>query len=369
METIHRLQYLRALAAMLVVLSHGLIKIDRICEIQGWAQPGWRIDGTFGVDIFFVISGFLMCTTAAGEFGAAGASARFMMRRLIRIVPLYWLFIATEVALQAIRPDAAGAGFGLPEVLLSLTFVPYDLQDGIFRPVVGLGWSLDYEMLFYAIFACGLVFRRDLGIAMIGLALVGLVGVGEAAQPANSAAAAWTSPILIEFLLGVALGRLYLLARERNWSLPLPWPFAVSIALVIVELAMFPGRDVESLGWRPHHWGWAALIVAINAFSAPDRAFEASFAGRVLKALGDSSYSLYLSHVLVLTVTARIWITLGFGPDWLPVYFALAVLATLPAAWLLYRWLERPMIRALTARLLRRETAAPPPTGQIRPAA
>ncbi|HMO28203.1 acyltransferase [Enterovirga sp.] len=351
METLHRLQYLRGLAAFLVVLSHALIKLDRICEIQGWPPLGLRIDGTFGVDIFFVISGFLMSTTAAREFGAGGAPSRFLLRRVIRIVPLYWLFVAIEVALRIIRPEAAGARFGAGDVLLSLAFIPYGLDGGIFRPVVGLGWSLDYEMFFYVIFAAGLVLRRDAGLALICAGLLGLVLVGGAAQPANTAAVAWTAPLLLEFMFGMLLGRLSLAMRERGWFLPVRWPFLLAIGLVILETTFFPGSDLEALGWRPLHWLLAALIVALAALTAPDRNFESSAPGRLLKGVGDSSYSLYLFHALVLTVTARLWMTLGLGRDWLPVYFVLAVLATLPAAWLLYLYVERPVTRALTVRL------------------
>ncbi|TDR94467.1 acyltransferase family protein [Enterovirga rhinocerotis] len=367
MGTIHRLQYLRGLAAMLVVLSHGLIKVDRICEIQGWPQPGLRIDGTFGVDIFFVISGFLMCVTASGEFGQPGATGRFMLRRVIRIVPLYWLFIAIEVLLRVIKPDAAGTPFGATEVLLSMLFIPYGLQDGMFRPVVGLGWSLNYEMFFYSLFALGLVLRRDLGLLVIGLGMIGLVGLGHATQPEGTIAVAWTAPLLLEFLLGVGLGRLYLAARQRGRLLPIPYPFVIAIGLAVIEMTFFPGTDSEALGWRPLHWGVAGLIVAVNVFAIPDRRFEQTRLALFLKAVGDSSYSLYLGHGLVLTITARIWITLGFGREWLPAYFVLAVLSTIPAAWLLYRWIERPVTAALSAWLVGRPPRTMRPNEAVPP--
>lgn len=350
MDTLHRLQYLRALAAVTVVLSHGLIKLDRICEINGWPPLGLSIDGTFGVDVFFVISGFLMCTTAAGEFGAPGATGRFLLRRILRIVPLYWLFILVEVALRLARPEAAGGPIGPTEIVLSLAFIPYGMESGIFRPVVGLGWSLDYEMLFYAIFAAGLLLRRDLGLVVIALALALLVGLGVVLRPSGTIAAAWTAPILLEFGLGMVLGRLYLEARRRGLSLAIPAPFAIAVAIVVVENLVLPASDLDALGWRPLHWALASLIVAVNAFARPDRAAEASPAGRLLRALGDSSYSLYLSHPVILTVTARIWITLGFGPASLPAYYVLAVLACLFGGWLVHLRVEKPMLSRLMGR-------------------
>ena len=350
METLQRLQYLRGLAALVVVLSHGLIKLDRICEMKGWPALGLSLDGTFGVDVFFVISGFLMCTTASGEFGKAGAVGRFLLRRIIRIVPLYWLFILIEVALRIAKPDAAGQQFGPTEVLLSLAFIPYGLQDGIFRPVVGLGWSLDYEMFFYAIFALGLLVRRDLGLVLIALGLGLLVLAGQVARPSGTIAVAWSAPILLEFLLGVGIGRLYLVARERGWSLPLRWPFLITVLIVVLENRFIPADDSEALGWRPLHWGLAALVVAINALAPPDRAAEVTPIARVLRMIGDSSYSLYLSHPVVLTVTARLWVMLGFGRETLPVYFVLAVLATLVVGWGVHRWIEKPFLALLMGR-------------------
>ena len=350
MDTLHRLQYLRALAALTVVVSHALMKLYRICEIQGWPAIGLKVDGTFGVDVFFVISGFLMCTTAAGEFGREGATGRFLLRRIVRIVPLYWLFILVEVALRIAKPDAAGQHFGPTEVALSLAFIPYGLQDGIFRPVVGLGWSLDYEMFFYAIFAAGMLLRRDAGLILVSLALALLVLVGQVTQPSGTIAVAWTAPLLLEFGLGVGLGRLYLFARERGWALQLQWPFLAAILIVVAENVFAPASDLEALGWRPLHWGLATLIVALNALAAPDRAGETSAAGRLLRVLGDASYSIYLSHPVILTATARIWMALGLGRNWLPLYFVLALLACAFGGWLVHRFVEKPLLARMMGR-------------------
>jgi exopolysaccharide production protein ExoZ len=349
-ETIQRLQYLRGLAALVVVLSHGLIKLDRICELQGWPAIGLSIDGTFGVDIFFVISGFLMCVTASGEFGKEGAPTRFLLRRVVRIVPLYWLFILVEVALRVAKPEAGGPAFGPAEIALSLAFIPYGLQDGIFRPVVGLGWSLDYEMFFYVLFAAGLLLRRDRGLILVGAALAGLVVAGQVLRPTGTIAVAWSAPVLLEFGIGVVLGRAYLLMRERGLPLRLPWPFLLTIAIVAAENALFPANDHEALGWRPLHWALAALIVGLNAFAAPDRAAERAPTGRFLRALGDSSYSLYLCHPVVLTVTARVWMTAGFGRALLPLYYVLAVAACIAAGWAIHRLVEKPLLARLMGR-------------------
>jgi peptidoglycan/LPS O-acetylase OafA/YrhL len=350
LDTLHRLQYLRALAALTVVVSHALMKLDRICEIQGWPALGLKVDGTFGVDVFFVISGFLMCTTAAGEFGREGAPGRFLLRRIVRIVPLYWLFVLVEVALRIAKPDAAGQHFGPTEVALSLAFIPYGLQDGIFRPVVGLGWSLDYEMFFYAIFAVGLLLRRDAGLIFVSLALALLVLVGKVLQPSGTIAVAWTAPLLLEFGLGVGLGRLYLFALERGWTLPLPWPFLAAILIVVAENVFAPVNDLEALGWRPLHWGLATLIVALNALATPDHAGENSAAGRLLRVLGDASYSLYLSHPVILTVTARVWMALGPGRDWLALYFVLALVACALGGWLVHCFVEKPLLARMMGR-------------------
>ena len=165
----HFLQALRAIAAWLVVADHALIDVNH-GELQNPATSvAWAI-GNVGVYIFFVISGFIMVHISWDDFGRRGAAPNFLRRRIIRIVPLYWL--ATIAALVFHRVSAThGAHAGWSELVRSLLFIPYRDEDVGWAPILRQGWTLNYEMMFYAIFTVALSFRRQIALPAIGGAL------------------------------------------------------------------------------------------------------------------------------------------------------------------------------------------------------
>src|SRR5262249_39672775 len=139
--TLDSLQALRAVAALSVVLYH----IDFIGR------------GAFGVDIFFVLSGFIICHVTAAD------RQHFLLKRLIRIVPLYWARTLVVCALALAAPrllqTTSDSWMGL---LKSLFFIPYEKESGRVYPVLFLGWTLNYEMFFYVVFSIALALRPAL---------------------------------------------------------------------------------------------------------------------------------------------------------------------------------------------------------------
>ncbi len=135
---------------------------------------GW---GGAGVYMFFVISGFIMVHISWENFGKRGASADFLGRRIIRIVPLYWL--ATLAALASHKVWAThGTHAGWMDLAYSLAFIPYFSGEDGWYPILPGGWTLNYEMMFYAVFALGLTLPRKLALPTVGTALVALIFVG-----------------------------------------------------------------------------------------------------------------------------------------------------------------------------------------------
>ena len=283
-------QYLRALAALAVTVSH--ILGDIVYHGGPNLFPAYYV-GAAGVDLFFVISGFVMVYTARDRFGVPGSAADFLRRRLARIVPLYWLATAAYCAVQigqgkwaVVRPELVAS---------SLVFWPYADAEGLHLPVYSIGWTLEFEMMFYAAFAGGLPFRR-LGLPLVVVGLLALVTLGSAVtlpQPLRF----WAEPVLIDFLLGIGLG----LAHLGGWRLPRAW--AVLACLLAVTLVVGGTRagfnavpNVPERFPRWIAWGIPAALL---------------FAGTVLRAgppgrprpwllrLGAASYALYLVHPLV----------------------------------------------------------------------
>ncbi len=156
MGQIASIQILRALAALMVVFSHVQADSFDTANRAGQHFAGFHmLPLNAGVDLFFVISGFIMVYASRRLFGTPRAGAQFMARRIARIVPLYWL--ATSLALILLGYEAArgkGAFPGVWEILASFGFIPFARpQDGLVQPVTGVGWTLNYEMFFYAVFA------------------------------------------------------------------------------------------------------------------------------------------------------------------------------------------------------------------------
>ena len=162
---------LRAAAALAVMIAHAhqsalLIGI-------GDYVPDFPM-GAAGVDLFFVISGFVMVVASADLFGQRGAPPYFFLRRLARIVPLYWLITGIFVFILFAGRHHSSSWLSASEVVTSLLFIPHSLPNGAVVPVYGLGWTLNYEMMFYVVFSAVLFLRPRIAIPMLSLAMLWL---------------------------------------------------------------------------------------------------------------------------------------------------------------------------------------------------
>ncbi len=217
MQQIGAIQSLRAIAALMVVIHHLAHELGKLPGAEAVAA-GLRAAAPWmaGVDIFFVISGFIMVHASASLFGRPGAASLFLKRRLIRIVPLYWLMTIVVAAIAFAAPAMVTDGApGLEAILASLLFWPHARPDGSVQPVLSLGWTLNYEMLFYALFAAALALGR--GARATVLVTTGLLALLLAAG-ALAGALPWTfwgRPIVLEFALGMGVG----LMRAAGWTL------------------------------------------------------------------------------------------------------------------------------------------------------
>ena len=283
-KTLQSLQAIRAISAWLVIIDHTLLELSHNKVEDRLTHIAWSL-GSAGVYAFFVISGFIMVHISWDGFGQNVSTASFIKRRFLRIAPLYW--IATLAALAYHQVSAThGAHDGWREVALSLAFIPYAGSGSEWSPILPQGWTLSYEMMFYAIFAIGLSFRRTVALPAIVLSLCLLVAFGP--QTESSTITFLSSPIVLWFVLGIGLATC---------------------------------------------WEWLELN---------EPAWLASSAVS-LKRFGDASYSTYLFHSFALTMLLRAWllarIPLSF---WLvPVSLVVATVTGLFA----HRFIEKPILR------------------------
>ena len=256
-------QYLRALASIAVVAFH-----------TGRAT----ILGQAGVDVFFVISGFIMWMVTIKPTG----SAQFLWHRVVRVVPLYW--IATLI-MASIRRSSASDAVG------SLLFWPHRDESGQVWPVLVQGWTLNFEMFFYLVFAVILMIPRRFQLLSLTLVLCGLSAIGIAWQPYGAALHTYTSPLFLEFLAGVWLSEI---VRQGKFV-----SFSVAVAMLIAGLIGFAIslREPAPQLWRFVVWGVPSLLVVCGAISMELRRGMPTI--KILKLLGDGSYSIYLFHSFV----------------------------------------------------------------------
>ncbi|MGH7210255.1 MAG: acyltransferase family protein, partial [Acetobacteraceae bacterium] len=212
MRRILGVQALRGLAALSIAVLHISQAAGWFTGQQGVAPYAWmrRVPWEAGVDVFFVISGFVIVYASADLFGRAGAVREFLGRRVARIVPLYWLVTSLLIlaALLRLVPLHDALGDGAPYVTASYAFFPWKPPGGAVLPVFRPGWTLEYEMLFYGVVALFLALRLRLALPLIAAAIAGLAAANALWHPRNTQLDFWTDPIVLEFGYGVALAAL-----------------------------------------------------------------------------------------------------------------------------------------------------------------
>ncbi len=320
--TLRSIQALRAIAALSVLAFH----------IGQW-MPSPKAIGSAGVDLFFVISGFVLWLAVSRKDQGPAA---FLRDRAVRILPLYWLATAMVVALVLIDPA------NLPTIQLtwshlaaSFALIPHNDPAGDPFPVLPVGWSLTYEAVFYALVATSLMFdpARRFGALALGLMMVWLLGY--VVYPLGPL---FANPLMLEFLAGAVIARIYLAGR-----LPGFW---VSLALGVLGLGLLAlqADAVRDPGyWRALAWGGpcAALVAGAVGLEAAGRWRDLA----KISVLGDASFSLYLWHWPIVWLVGR-WLAPHHG--WL--FAGLATSLALIAALLSRQYLEKPSLKALRRR-------------------
>ena len=235
--------------------------------------------GASGVHLFFVLSGFIMLHT---QLRTKQTVFIFLKNRLVRIVPIYWLLTSVMVASFALLPNTAfnSNAPSFLEALESLFFVSGAMSDK--WPVLAVGWTLELEMLFYLVFGLALIFSRW----SIGLLISTLVLATIAITTSNL--------IIFEFIFGMIAAICFHYLRLNPQS---------GLILTVLGLVLLLSSINPVVGLflpRVIYWGLpSALIVLGLAYSKP-------YSHPLLNILGDSSYSLYLVHVLVISVFYKI---------------------------------------------------------------
>jgi exopolysaccharide production protein ExoZ len=293
------IQLLRAFAALCVVAFHAQSDAALLAARlgSGFAR-GELFPWLAGVDIFFVISGFIMVYASSRWFGSARAPQVFLAHRIARIVPLYWATTMVYLAVLLFTPWLLNSEYLAPYfVFASFLFIPAARPDGLAQPLYSLGWTLNYEMFFYALFTVAIAFPRRRAVpALIG-ALILIVSLGRAFAPLPQPFAFWSDPIILEFAFGMALGW----ASAEGFSLSRPLRLGLALAgLALLAIDMTQPGQLPAIP-RPLAYGLpAALLVASAGLASPERRSTEKLLIRWGVIVGDASYALYLLHPFVI---------------------------------------------------------------------
>lgn len=362
-EHFQGIQILRGIAASAIVLVHSQYGTVARTSTNVFA---WDQMLEAGVDLFFVISGFIMMLVSDPKAGRETTGGGFLVRRIERIVPLYWFYMLLLIAGALVFPSLLRWTVLTPELVLnSFLFVPaFHPVNGNVQPLISIGWTLQYEMFFYLLFAVAV--RRGLGIRIVWIAYIFLcLVIGARYAERQTAFVVFVgNPIVFEFLAGMVL---YWMLRRglvvRRAAIPiaflvlplLVWSIGSGAAAPLVE-----GLDPK---WhRCFAWGLPAALLVYSMLAF--REIPGPI-GRGLERLGDASYSLYLSHLFVVALVAKLWTKAGFEIS--PAFGLFVVLpAAIGGAFLSYHFAEKPLgrlarrVTEITPKLVPRARRAPP---------
>jgi peptidoglycan/LPS O-acetylase OafA/YrhL len=318
----------RGIAATAVVFYHTARHFDK-----NYGTPTLKSVFQFGhagVDLFFVISGFIILFVHFDDIGRPGRIWHYLGRRLTRLLPAYWVAVALTLALARL----GGHMPNLNEIAWAILPVPISAD-----PVLGVAWTLQYEFTFYAAFAV-LILNRTAGLALMAVWLVAVACLAAMEWDPGLPPAYW-GIFNIEFFAGMAVAY-----RLRRGGL------AGYKGILWMGVGLFVAAALaEDLGWMDGYTSFARLAYGLPSAMILLGGVEASRRGNahvpgLLRTLGSASYSLYLFHFIFIGVLWKIWLAAGLGATLSPVIGA-AVFAFVAIAGgiVMSRLVEYPLMR------------------------
>jgi peptidoglycan/LPS O-acetylase OafA/YrhL len=353
-------QITRFVAASVVVIAHAESRLVRsfpehAASTYVFGIGDLRTWGHFGVDLFFVISGFIMFWVTRPLFGRPGAQAQFLLKRLLRVAPTYWLLTAVAVGLLVVAPGLFSyRGQSDPAwVLASLLFIPWQAPEGFVAPVIGLGWTLNFEVYFYLCFSIVLLLPANRALQTITATFVTCAILGTVAEIEAPWLRQGTSWLLVEFVLGLWIARLFtdaplVFARVARWIGPVG--AAMLVATIFFDPASHHGAH-DNQGLRFALWGVPSAAILAWTLTWRLRPSDSGI-GRALMRLGDASYSIYLVQVFTLPGFALVFKYFGLQHHIsFDVLVVVLATCTTAAGYMFFAFVERPLTHTLQAKL------------------
>lgn len=314
-EKFYSIQALRGLGAFAVVIHHALSLFPFMNFRAGAA----------GVDLFFVISGIVMSISITEKT----TPLDFLLRRIVRVAPMYWIATTLAVAYFMLRYDMS---ISTVHIVTSYFFLPPPAE--FFFPILYPGWTLNFEMFFYFILSTLLIVNRNTTYTAICI----LLAIGSLSKNLSSVPGSYyLTEGLLEFAVGLMIGQLIKSGYRPK--------IAPSIMLITSSIALFAANNnFKSEGFLA--WGIPSALLIIGCLGFDSSKFMRSKAAQFF---GEASYSIYLFHALI--IWAIDWI---FPTDKSVLHVILAILLSMLTGAIAYKTIEQPLLKSIMGTLKRK---------------
>lgn len=352
MKKLQSIQGIRGIAVVLVLLSHLIRVEEKYSSLP--LLPDFLVGGISGVDVFFVISGFIMVMVTRGQFESLANIGRFLYHRVTRIYPVYWFYAALALGIFVINPSWINHG-ETGSILDSFLLIPQQEPN---IPLLAVSWTLSYELYFYVVFALLLAFPER--YLAIGLALWGVVLItGSWIHPVDPIIALMLSPLTVEFIAGAAIAKL-VNRLSLAWAKAQPGKilsvvgagfakksYMVGSVLSICSMILANQFYTHTYHMQPNGVSRVILFglpacIAVYGFVQAERL--GSLLPQWLVHIGNASYSIYLSHVLILSALGRLLFRPSFGLIQNTSVLLILIAASIACGILSYQIIEKRML-------------------------
>jgi len=343
MKMIQNIQGLRGIAVLLVVFVHiGLI--EKRYSLHP-LLPDWTQFGMSGVDIFFVISGFIMMTISLTKKKDMENALKFIYSRIVRIYPNYWFYTVLILIVMTLHPEWVNSSSSAEsDIVKSFLLIPQNAN-----PLLQVGWTLIHEMYFYIGFFLLLLFVRSNRVILLSIVLWGItvIVMDLLFQFRDPVLKIVFHPLTLEFLGGVLIA--YSLAKKTYDASVRFWKtvFVFSLVMLFVNYMVF--YAMQSID--PYRW-WRVWLFGLPAFFLLYASLMLEQKGELLPAwinrIGDRSYTIYLAHILVINAVGKVWQLFAFESVVMSMVFIVLLIASvLIYGKYAYEYIEVPMLKRL----------------------
>lgn len=332
------IQVFRFFAALMVIICHSSFYTHERLVKESYIYG----QGANGVELFFVISGFVMIISSQSLTGVKDGWQRFAVKRIVRIVPIYWLFTTFKLLLLLKTQGVvlhSRLSFWL--ALKSYLFIPALNMDGEYRPLYGVGWTLNMEMFFYLLFGISLAFKFK-PIHFFAALFLPLAILSYFKKTGWPDIAFYANPVVLDFLYGMIAAKLILKGYKM--------PAKVAIAPVIIGLLyLFVPAAIVSPDYQVTY-GLAAFLIIYGGASLNGAGIQ--FSSKLVY-LGTASYSLYLIHPSVAPLIPAVLNSFGYKQPLISIVLSVIVAFFVGIAF--YKFCEMPVTNYLKKVLKKRD--------------